>query len=252
MNNSKICQYLSWDSEFFGIDIGRVTKHRLDEPSLLDIKKWCKSFNINCLYFLADSNHPNTIRLAEGFGFQLVDIRVSLRCDLTDWQLINPRQYTSPLSLRIAKKDDIPQLRNIARQVYNQTRFFADPNFDKDKCGEMYEIWIQKSIEGLADIVWVAEDENLPCGYVSCHILKESPQARIGLVGIGLQFQGKGVGQALIHKALNWCNENGIESVSVVTQGSNINAQRLYQRCGFRSESIQLWYHKWWNMDNSR
>jgi len=30
-----------------------------------------------------------------------------------------------------------------------------------------------------------------------------------------------------------------------VTQGSNIAAQRLYQRSGFLPKSVQLWYHFW-------
>jgi ribosomal protein S18 acetylase RimI-like enzyme len=33
--------------------------------------------------------------------------------------------------------------------------------------------------------------------------------------------------------------------VSVVTQGRNVAAQRLYQRAGFVTASTQLWYHRW-------
>ena len=108
MNNSKICQYLSWDSEFFGIDIGRVTKHRLDEPSLFDIKKWCKSFNINCLYFLADSNHSNTIRLAGGFGFQLVDMPVyrGLGCIQFKCQFLNEPDLVPPFQKTVDEQSE--------------------------------------------------------------------------------------------------------------------------------------------------
>jgi hypothetical protein len=33
--------------------------------------------------------------------------------------------------------------------------------------------------------------------------------------------------------------------VNVVTQGRNSKAQRLYERCGFLTRSVQLWYHRW-------
>jgi len=36
-----------------------------------------------------------------------------------------------------------------------------------------------------------------------------------------------------------------IDKVSVVTQGHNLAAQRLYQRCGFLTHSIKFYYHKW-------
>ena len=34
--------------------------------------------------------------------------------------------------------------------------------------------------------------------------------------------------------------------MKVVTQGRNIAGQRLYQRCGFLTRSVELWYHKWY------
>jgi dTDP-4-amino-4,6-dideoxy-D-galactose acyltransferase len=37
----------------------------------------------------------------------------------------------------------------------------------------------------------------------------------------------------------------GVTEVTVVTQGRNIEAQRLYQKCGFLSRAIYYWYHKW-------
>jgi len=33
--------------------------------------------------------------------------------------------------------------------------------------------------------------------------------------------------------------------VTVVTQGLNVPAQRLYQKSGFLVSSVYLWYHLW-------
>jgi hypothetical protein len=35
--------------------------------------------------------------------------------------------------------------------------------------------------------------------------------------------------------------------VKTVTQGRNIPAQRTYQRCGFQTAAVQLWYHRWFD-----
>ena len=51
--------------------------------------------------------------------------------------------------------------------------------------------------------------------------------------------------KALIAAALDWCEAEGAEEVAVVTQGRNVAAQRLYQRCGFVTQRLELWYHKW-------
>jgi len=37
----------------------------------------------------------------------------------------------------------------------------------------------------------------------------------------------------------------------VVTQGRNLAAQRLYQRNGFVTASLQLWYHRWFPRENA-
>ena len=35
--------------------------------------------------------------------------------------------------------------------------------------------------------------------------------------------------------------------ITVVTQGRNARAQRLYQRAGFVTESVRLWFHRWFD-----
>jgi dTDP-4-amino-4,6-dideoxy-D-galactose acyltransferase len=56
-----------------------------------------------------------------------------------------------------------------------------------------------------------------------------------------------GVGRALVVNAIRWFSGQGVDSVSVVTQGRNVRAQRLYQRCGFTTRSVELWFHRWFS-----
>ena len=73
-----ICEHLSWDSEFFGLRTARLTTNRLDRQTADRALAWCRERTVDVLYFLADLDEPETVRLAEDRGFRLVDGRVTL------------------------------------------------------------------------------------------------------------------------------------------------------------------------------
>jgi dTDP-4-amino-4,6-dideoxy-D-galactose acyltransferase len=239
------CQLLPWDSDFFGRRIARATAHRLAPQTVRAILEWCEAQAIECVYFLADSDDAETVRLAEDHGFRLLDIRVTLQCDIRERQAGPNDDLPPTISVRHSRQSDVPALQAIARTSYGHTRFYFDPCFPVESCDALYETWIRRSCEGYADVVLVAEMDERIAGYVSCHMAGNTPQGQIGLVGIEAQARGRGVGRVLIDHSLRWFAEQGAEVVSVVTQGRNLAAQRLYQRCGFLTHSVQLWYHKW-------
>ena len=109
---------------------------------------------------------------------------------------------------------------------------------------KLFETWMEKSCQGFADIVFVAENSGKPVGYITCHQLSKI-EGKIDLFGVVDGFQGKGIGKELLIGAINWFNRKNVKNISVVTQGRNVKAQRLYQKYGFQSKTIQLWYHKW-------
>jgi ribosomal protein S18 acetylase RimI-like enzyme len=93
--------------------------------------------------------------------------------------------------------------------------------------------------------VFVAEIDGDATGYVTCHLDRASNQGSIGLIAVSGQTREKGLGRELVLTALGWCCRHGSSEVSVVTQGANVAAQRLFQRCGFRTYSMGLWFHRW-------
>jgi len=245
LENIEPCQFLPWDTEFFGRRIARAIEHRLNVQQVRAILEWSENHAIECLYFLADSDHAETVKLAEDYGFRLVDIRVTLQRSIGD----RPARYRNDRSevvrIRPSCSGDIPILWAIAQTSYGDSRFYFDPCFPVESCEALYETWIKRSCEGYADVVLVAEVDDRPVGYVSCHLCSNRPHGQIGLIGVGSQARDCGVGQILVNHSLDWFAEHGVGVVSVVTQGRNIAAQRLYQRCGFLTHSVQLWYHKW-------
>jgi dTDP-4-amino-4,6-dideoxy-D-galactose acyltransferase len=240
MGAESICERLEWDSQFFGRRIARFKGAFLTEPDIDNIRIWCEDNRIDCLYFLANSTDARTSRLAERNNFNLVDIRVTLEITLK----AKPATSQAGLNVRSALARDIPMLQTIARASHRDSRFYYDGNFPGSLCDALYEVWIEKSCRGWAQTVLVAEDGGEPVGYISCH-LPTPTTGKIGLVGVGQKAQGKGLGKGLVDAALRSFTEQGVESVMVVTQGRNVRAQRLYQRCGFVTRSVELWFHKW-------
>ena len=233
--------YLDWDSEFFGVRIARVEDRFLSSVTADFVDQWCKTHSIDCLYFLADSDDPASTRAAEDAGYRFVDVRLTLCGSVTANSPL--RLETNSVQIRQATAADIPELRRIASGSHQASRFYRDPNFPKALCDRLYEIWIEKSVEGYAEMVWVAVSGRQPVGYISCHL--RDGGAEIGLLGVAAAARGTGVGLHLVGRALEEFAVQGAQSVSVVTQGSNVAAIRLYEKAGFRAYSVQFWYHKW-------
>lgn len=246
MEAERFCEYLEWDSSFFGRRIARLARGRLDAEILQQVSDWCRSHEIECLYFLADADDADTVRLAETHLFRFVDIRVTLNRTLQD---IPPAAL--PRGVRLSKPSDVPVLRSIAKVSYRDSRFYHDLHFSRSVCDALYETWIEKSCNGYAAAVIVADSDSRPVGYVSCHLLQDG-KGQIGLFGIAPDARGQGLGKQVLEGSLQWFAAHGVKEVSVVTQGRNCTAQRLYQRSGFLTRTVQLWYHRWFSPDEPR
>ena len=232
---SDLCTFLDWDSAFFGRRIARVNGNRLTGKRADQVLAWCKAEKIDCLYFLAESDDAETVQAVEARSFALVDVRLTL--------VRNDDIPAQPSGIRLNRAEDVESLKAMARTNHRDTRFYYDGHFSVEAADQLYETWIERSCISYADVVLVAERDGQPAGYITCDLHEDYGQ--IGLLGVGEVWQGHGIGPALIDGALRWFGERGSERVQVVTQGRNVRAQRAYQRCGFVSSQLQLWYHRW-------
>jgi dTDP-4-amino-4,6-dideoxy-D-galactose acyltransferase len=241
---------LEWDSAFWNIRTGRAIGERLTSERGARLQDWCIDEQVVCLYFLADPDDWETVIAAEAIGLTPVDVRVSLDRSLSGLPSTPQRLVDDAapheLMLRMHEPADIDVLEHIAGISYMHSRFFFDRRFPRDRCRQLYETWIRRSCEGYADAVLVAALGEDPVGFISCHLDNDRSAGSIGLVGVSPRTRGLGVGSLLVNGALHWFAHRDARSVSVVTQGRNVAAQRLYQRCGFLTSEVRLWYHGWY------
>ncbi|HEV2320412.1 MAG TPA: GNAT family N-acetyltransferase [Verrucomicrobiae bacterium] len=246
--DSEACEFLPWDTEFFGCRIARVRGDTLTAQTVAQVDNWSRCHRIQGLYFLSCSNDPASVRTAEQHGFQLVDVRLTFERALGGESIPGPESRSAGTRIRTFQPADVPALQALARAAHRDTRFFCDKHFSSDRAQDLYSTWITLESQGRAAIVFVATvAPDRAVGYISCHLDEARREGRIGLVGVDAAVHGRGIGQSLVYAALNWFSGKHMSAATVVTQGRNRSAQRLYQRCGFLTRDLKLWYHKWYS-----
>jgi len=229
---------LPWDSEFFGLRIGRVVPPVLTHADVGAAVGWADAHAVACLYALVDTDDAASRRALEAFRFLAVDQRLTLR------RTIGPPTATVDGSVRRGTIDDAEAVAAIARVSHHNTRFYADGRFDRTTCDEMYAKWIVQTLSERDAVVMVSVDGVRITGYFSVHGLGD-PECRAGLVAVVPDGWGRGIGKSLMASALRVAADAGATQMIVVTQGGNEAAVRYYESSGFQRQRTETWYHRW-------
>jgi ribosomal protein S18 acetylase RimI-like enzyme len=230
---------LPWDSSFFGLTLARVSRSTLDAASAAEVVALARAQTVACLSLLLPATDASSIAAAQDAGFHLVDVRTTL--ERPAGQALHA---ASEFRIRRHAEPDLPILESIAGEAHLNTRFGRDARFPPARVAELYRTWIRKECGGAADEVLVAEAEGTPVGYLTCHGVTGGP-GKIGLIAVRKGDRGQGAGPALLRAALEWFTARGVDRVGVVTQGHDVAALRLYERTGFRTTAVELWFHLW-------
>lgn len=241
-----LCVFLEWDTKFFNYRIAKVIPNRLSQLQAQSIANWCAENDIECIYFLAHSDDMETVRVVEDNEYRQVDVRVTYEFRLDDFS--TNRQLKSQFILDDTNQLDVNDMLSIIDNAFQNTRFYFDPNFTEEQCNNLYKTWLIRSIEeDFADHVIVIRKDDKPQAFITCQLNKETKVGSIGLIGVAEFARGQQLAPFLIDVALEYFQAMGMIQVEVVTQARNISANRLYQKCGFRTKNTYLWYHKWFN-----
>lgn len=235
-------EYLNWDSDFFKRRIARVTNGYMSADEIERVLAWAVEERIDCLYYLVNGQETNATRLVEADGFHFVDLRVTFVKNLTKPE----RPFIPTRHIRRADENDLSTLKEMTRDAFQLSRFHVDDHFDQAKADLMYEVWVENDLRTTGHDIWVIDAEGQLAAYTSISVKKDG-KAQIGLVSTQAAWRGKGLTLELQRLICKELQNEGIEEVEVVTQGRNIPAQNLYQRAGYFTRSIDLWYHKWFD-----
>lgn len=239
----QIFKLLEWDSDFFGLNIGYVSCRRLTKNIEAYIKQKSLELNIDMIQYNCNCHDQVSILTAEKNGYSFVDVRVTFELMLQKIEVKNSE--LDSIVFRKGEEKDIKKLRKTAGEIYTLSRYYFDQKFNQEKVREFYEGWLEKGIRGeYDDYCFILEVDQQAVAFTT---VKENDDgtADVGIVGVDKNYSGRSLGTILLEKVITDLQKRNLSALRVVTQGRNYPAQRLYQKSGFITNQMELWYHKW-------
>ena len=126
---------------------------------------------------------------------------------------------------------------DLYRQFYEQP---SDPDSAKE--------FISKRINKNESVIYLAMDENTGdgMGFVQLYPAFSSVSLkRIWILNdlfVGKDYRKQGVAEALIEKSKEFAGETGSKGIILETHLSNVNAQKLYDKTGFKKDEEHYYY----------
>ncbi|KON85475.1 acetyltransferase [Sporosarcina globispora] len=125
--------------------------------------------------------------------------------------------------------------------LFNLYRVFYKQGSNLQAAGE----YIKERLENKDSVIFVARNEGTYLGFTQLYPTFSSISMKrawiLNDLYVDAQARKHGIGEMLIEKAKELAAETGAVSISLSTAHDNFNAQRLYEKIGFKRD--EQFYH---------
>jgi len=225
---------LQWDSDFFGLRIGRADILSTEDSLFLAARREELKQQFDLLYVF----DPNNIGFTAN-GVRLVDEKIlySKPCE--------PRKQYSDISFfkQATPSDDLYRLALVSG---GYSRFRLDERLPQGSYERLYTRWIENACprEGTnKQILTFLDTNNIAKGMIT--IDYQGELGHIGLVAVDTDCQHQGIGGIIMSTLDGYLFDLGVKTLEVPTQKANTDACRWYENNGFTVQSRTQIYH-WW------
>ena len=133
------------------------------------------------------------------------------------------------------KKATLNELESLT-ELFDLYRVFYEQKSDPDGAKE----FLKERFTNKESVIFIAFDENNPVGFVQLYPSFSSVSMNrtwvLNDLYVKESVRGKGFGEKLLKKAINFAEETGAKGISLETGKENVTAQRLYEKIGFKRE----------------
>lgn len=220
---------LDWDSTFFNLKIGETDVDSFDVNNI-------SSFDLVYIKSLIDF----TLNI-ENYTNSYSELKITYSKELK----ISSSECNFIIDVRKANFN-INTLYNLAYESGKYSRFRLDIKFSKIQFKKLYRTWIDNSLVfSFADIFDVYIEDNIILGFITCKI--SGNDAKIGLLSVDKNSQGKGIGTKLLKCIENKLYNQNIKNLYIPTQEINFQACNFYKKNGYSIDNKIYIKHFWKN-----
>ena len=238
MNGHKIIEPVKWDSDFFGMKIGKT---RLDGKfDRLGFTGELDKGQFDLIYGTSNTGQPVS-GCWERLGFYFVDCMITLSMDF-DAKRYGHLNYERCDNLL---KEDINACYAISEAVAPVSRFYRERAIGEELTKKLYRKWVDTALDGtFSDCLLVERVKGRVAGINAVRTEKDAGVCT--LIGVDKEFRGKGIGRKLWDQAFAYwaLNARGIGSVKVKFSAGNASAFGFYIAMGFdKVDKVDYIYH---------
>jgi hypothetical protein len=256
-----VARPLAWDSEFFGVAMGRIEYVLAIDPAHVravidDLVSALAAAGVRHVSARVDVADMPTMSAFEEAGFRLMDALVTY---ITRPAKDPPHAVREVGRIREFRDADGPEILEIARTAYRgfRGRFHFDPHLDDARCDAFYTEWARQCMNGrMADmrLVSAGADGRL-LGFLAFR--RREPVSSVSGVtvfggGLGAcRPNAPGAYAGLIRAATVWAHEHGGVAESQ-TQNYNFPTIRIYEAVGAHYVRAEYTVHRWLDAPEAR
>lgn len=232
---------LNWDSNFFGLKIGKISITQDAELDWHGLKEAADAEKYELVYvFKFQKMLPWEIVLKA--GLDLVDIHITMTKKFIKEDYLNI-PYDFRTELTEAEKNECY---SIAEETAIVSRFYKEKNIGPIITKKLYRKWIDNTLDkSFADGLFLDKESNSVSGI---HLIKTDSINKLGyftLTGLRPKFKRMGVGNKLwMQSFAYWANESEIERIKSPFSFQNLESFNFHLKMGFEKiEEIKYIYH---------
>ena len=249
-----ISRTLEWESQFFGMPMGRIEYLLASDRDLLpdaleSAVEGLRERGVQHVSTRVDVADIAAMALAEAHDFRLMD---SLVTYTQRPRKEPPNDVREVGTIRDFRTADGPELLQIAAEAYRgfRGRFHLDPHIPDDRCDAFYVEWARQSIAmTMADMILVSEGaDGQLLGFLAFR--RREPVSSAGGVavyggGLGAcRIDTPGAYAGLIRAGTIWAHQRNAVA-ECQTQNYNFPTIRIYEAVGAHYVRAEYTLHRW-------
>lgn len=240
----------SFDSEQYDLKVGRVVAEPFAAAAEFDAAIAATNANFDVVFVRAEQDSPLDLELRRR-GEVPADVLVTSTLDRLRVDLTAPGLGLSPPSSarfvveshdRVTGDADVSAIEAISAGVLRRSHLHSDSRLPVERTQRYYAAWARNNATGRAQRTLIARASGHVIGYLS--IFDANGHVAIDLVAVSAQWQGQGVGHALLAELGASLAERPEIVATVGTQVDN-PALKLYRRFGYIPSVCHATYHLW-------